>query len=468
LSDLTSCSEPSDRLLDRHVKSHLFSLPDLKTFPTAALTLLHDYESRGILPPQKTYTRLISRLLQSGMAVSHAHAWDLFAHMRYVAHGKPDAFLYAVMIRACASRAISLRGDPERALDLWTEMTVDSGIPPTAHAYTAVILACARSGERKFVHEGFRLAREMLDAHRDARGRAQFTPDAALFCALLEGAKRVGDLARARWILAEMVKQSIGENEGDGAVIVDAANAVNTEAMTHVFHTYAAYKPAFQRSMTNVKEAPPATTPPSIDDEPGMQNSDVDTSAPRPEPEQEQKEQSEPGTDVADTTPDDAFTRLPPQSHAEVLYEANALFARILADRSAAPPGLFGHVTLTTRLLNAYLAVLYAHAPFETWAGAYRTLFGAHGVERSATSFIELLERCARTRKEDGERTAAVGVAEEAWAEWRVAEERWRAKSPVYGGASNAEEGNLKMLVKGIEPRTIERAWAAMIRMYAL
>ena len=53
----------------------------------------------------------------------------------------------------------------------------------------------------------------MLDSHRDAHGFPAFRPDVKTFCALLEGAKRIGDLGRARWILVELVRGQ-GVNKG--------------------------------------------------------------------------------------------------------------------------------------------------------------------------------------------------------------------------------------------------------------
>jgi len=91
-----------------------------------------------------TYSRLITALFHTPSSLAHAQAWDLFSHMRYVAHPHPDSLLFTQMIQACA---IPNPAEPERALDLFTEMTVDREIPPTVGAYTAAILACARSGE---------------------------------------------------------------------------------------------------------------------------------------------------------------------------------------------------------------------------------------------------------------------------------------------------------------------------------
>ena len=116
--------------------------------------------------------------------------------MRYVAHPFPDTYLYTAMIAACASRVIAPQ--PARALDLFTKMTVDKCIALTTAAYTAAIYACSCLCEKLYVGEAFRLAREMLDGHRDAYGQPAPVLDRRTFCALLEGAKHVGDLAKVR------------------------------------------------------------------------------------------------------------------------------------------------------------------------------------------------------------------------------------------------------------------------------
>lgn len=110
----------------------------------------------------KSYSRIISSLFSIrpspsppsisltpdvpfGRLAANSQAWDLFAHIRYVAHPTPDAHLYALVICACASTFLS--PEPERALDLWTEM-LDLGIVPTEGVYDAVICACAKAGGR--------------------------------------------------------------------------------------------------------------------------------------------------------------------------------------------------------------------------------------------------------------------------------------------------------------------------------
>ncbi|KAI0772403.1 hypothetical protein BD413DRAFT_474382 [Trametes elegans] len=444
---------PAERQRDLHVKAYLRSVTP-RTFPTAALKVLHEYEDRGIPAPQPTYTRAITTLLSVHSAVAEAHAWDLFAHMRYVAHPTPDAHLYTVMISACASRV--LERQPARALDLWKEMTVDKGIPPTTEAYTAVIFACASSGKKLYVSEAFRLAKEMLDGHRDAYGNTAFHPDRITFCALLEGAKRIGDLRKVRWILAEIITQSVQAARGDVAnpVFVDEG------IMAHVFHAYAAHKPAFVRAATVL-----------VDNSVNASYQDPSKTVPAPEasssstiPDEVSTAQANPNVPVAPKT---QFTNLLPQTPAELLNEARTLFYRTLMDVVPAAlesdvlfserlpnnmPDAFQHIRLSPRLLNAYLSVHYIHAPFEEGSHLYRTLFSHLGVDKNAWSYVEALERCGRAKR-GIERKQAEQFAREVWQEWQPVEEAWRRREPHPAG---------------VNARMVERAYAAMIRILSL
>jgi hypothetical protein len=292
---------PTERQRDLHIKAHLRASP-MNTIPTSALSLIHAYEVGALVAPMVTYTRLITALFCVHSSLAYAQAWDLFAHMRYVAHHKPDALLYTLMIRACASSPNS-SSEHERALDLWTEMTVENRITPNVGAYNAIILACARSGVNVYVNEAFRLAKEMLDSHRDAEGKSAFEPDQKTFYALLEGAKRVGNLARIRWIFAEMVRYS---NAG-GNVIVDE------RVMMHVFHGYASYKPPFNRSaVILVDDGPPQPSGPLTDSERASSDKTPQNILP--------VEVSEP-----------SFSHIPPQTQSDVVAEAKALLSKIKA-----------------------------------------------------------------------------------------------------------------------------------------
>ncbi len=453
---------PSERQRDLHVKSHLRSVP-FGTFPANALQVLHEHETRGIPAPMRTYTRAIRTLFGVRSAVSEAQAWDLFAHMRYVAHPTPDAFLYTAMINACAPRL--LEPQPARALDLWTEMTIDKGIPPTADAYTAVISACARSGQKAYVNEAFRLAKQMLDGHRDAYGNPSFRPDQKTFGALLEGAKRTGDLAKVRWILAEIISESMQAARGDLSEPVMVDDCI----MTHVFHAYAAYKPAFNRSATVLIDNPstnptnPPNNPPEVATSSGGPGQDTPPDGPSSSVQSEAASDAESRARVPEAPRKPQFTRLLPQSNPEVLGETRALFARILKDTSSSAratassqegsmPPAFENVRLTPRLVNAYVSVHYSHATFDDAVHLYRTLFAQLDMHKNAWSYVEALERCTRARR-GIERKQALQFAREVWEEWLPVETAWRR------GLEHPE---------GVSARMVERAHTAMIRVFSL
>ena len=374
----------------------------------------------NLAPPMKTYSSLISTLTSVPSSLAKAQAWDLFSHMRYVAHPTPDAVIYNMMILACA-RAPPSGGtgdsEPQRALDLFTEMTVDNNIPPTRDTYTAVIFACARSGETKFVNEAFRLAKEMLDGHRDALGRPAFTPNNALFGALLQGAKRIRDLPRARWILAEIVQVVIRQHHArveDGMEIPGRDEVVLTENdMVHVFHAYASYQIPFHRSVTRIAEGRGKTieTPPEpISSDPP--HAEVDGKVKVGE------------VVAADTDP--KFNSIPPQSREEVLAEVKNLFEGILHDTqpSKVPPPqnpgnespvLFKDVRVSTELVNAYLSVHYNHGKVSGAQSLFRTLFEEVGVKRNLLSYVDALEACSRWSCIKARRDQVLKFTEEVW-----------------------------------------------------
>ena len=342
--------------------------------------------------------------------------------MRYVAHSKPDALLYSLMIRACAGTGASqssYSSEPERALDLWKEMIEDSRIEPTIGAYNAIILACARS--KKFSSEAFRLAKEMLDAHRDAFGNPLMRPNHETFCALLVAAKTTGDLPRARWILAEMVGMTEREKHVPASQRSDAR--IDEAIMLHVFHAYASYNPPFRRGRVRV-----------VEDSLNSVEEDKETRT---------VEQAEIGS----------FSTTPPQTAKEVVAESQVLFARILRDNGKGnataedvnlTSGLFSGVSLSPRLANAYLSVHYKHASLEEAQKLYDSIFSDLQLNRSLRTYAEALERCAFSAKRH-EREIAKKFANSVWEEW------------------NDVQKNLGQ-VYGSPARTVERAYAAMIR----
>ena len=399
------------------------------------MELLHRYEGQNAPAPIQTYTSVITSLFSLTTSLARAQAWDIFAHMRYVAHPNPDVFLYTLMIRACAS-PVSTRypSEPEKALDLWTEMTQDQKLTPTVGSYNAIILACAKSGVTTYVNEALRLARQMLDSHRDAHGFPAFRPDCKTFCALLEGAKRIGDLGRARWVLAEMVRGGGVSTEEEADAEENTRVEINEEVMMHMFHAYAAYRPPFHRAATEVLEK-------------------------QPTPEQQQQPVSQPSSAAIEADDLPSFAHIPPQSHQEVIREVEALFQRIIEDRNGTKPTAsitsslpfsdrkFKNVDITTRLITSYMSVYFKHTFLETSREVFWKIFEEHGVLRSLRVYVEALERCAYAKKT--ERVVCIMFADELWIKWREVELALKDKT------SN-------------DSRLIERAHAAMIRVLSL
>ncbi|KAK0200892.1 hypothetical protein DFS33DRAFT_1355747 [Desarmillaria ectypa] len=405
---------PSDRQQHLHIRSHLRASPN--AMPTSALVALHAYEEQLNMPAQKTYTSLVTHMFSVKDSMAHAQAWDLFYHMRYVAHPIPDAFLYTTMIRACASSFFTVRAsEPERALDLWTEMTIDNNIAPTVASYNAVILTCARTGDKKYVHEAFRLAKEMLDSHRDANGELLYVPDQHTFLALLEGAKRIGDLSRTRWILAQISRVSVEEPS--------LGVSIDEEVMMHVFHAYAAYDPPFKRGIALLLDES-QEAPASNDSAPAHQES----------------------SHVAVPPNSPSFAHVAPQSRAEVIVEAEILLERILEDGGSSfdPTISFSNVKLSTRLLNSYLSVHYKHGTLEAARKLFLDLFVELDIDRNARTFREALERCLYSHQK--ERQFALEFGGEIFKMWQEYE--------ASGGAADA--------------RTVEKIHVAYIRLLAL
>ncbi|KIY43210.1 hypothetical protein FISHEDRAFT_53994 [Fistulina hepatica ATCC 64428] len=477
-TSLTPSPNVPPPLRHQHVRAHLHSYISSRSsisspLPTPALSVLHAYESAAAPPPLRTYAMIISHLLRSPASVGQsmssereppspvaiAHAFDLFSHMRYVAHPHPDRSFYSLMIHACAYAGMS---EPERALDLWTEMTTTPAtgiitekgcaratepfITPDRAAYNALILAYARAGTPQWVEEAFRVFREMSGRAREEERavykregphttyRSSLRPDHKTYCALLDGAKRIGDLPRTRRILAEMVLDAAARNivrpfYSDELLITE-------EVMVHVFHAYASYDPPFRRN-----------------DAPLVENQDG-----HPTDKHE----------VIEGRP--LLAALPPQSSAEVLAEAEILFSRVIAThslgslaQSQADPlaRAFAGLRPSARLVNSFLSVHYKHGPSINAARkAYHSACSALPFDISPTlrSVVEALERCIKSGRRGTERLDALRFARELWSDWEA----------LSGEPSQLSSKREKVMVPTMVARLTERAHAAYIRTLAL
>lgn len=381
--------------------------------PIRAARVLTHRESLGRALPQASYRLVLDALVAPTSGVvsqrQKALAWDLFAHMRLVAHPHPTLGVWTTMLNACAD---PIDPQPERALDFWAQVTDESGLEPDAAAYTAVVLACARV--RAFYPEALRLFREMLGKHEARLGVSAVTgyePSLDIYKALLEGAKRHGDLTRARWILAEMLRLApYGGPKPD------------EDALASVFHAYAALKP----QVMELREAKAVQ---------------VGGASEEKQPE---------AVAANDVTPP-----LAPQTSREALLEADRLFDWILDSKAVK--------NSTARLVNAYLSVHLAHAPLEDALDLEASVFARSGSRPNGWTHLAILERLSHARGKRERRVLAEQLPGRI-----MAYDSWLTSSySITPGLTRTARDRQRHLI-GLGPRQIERTCIAIVRSLVL
>lgn len=467
---------------DLLIKAHLTCLP---AQTITAINLLSSLASNGTPMPQSSYHVLLTYLTASpSLAHDRALARDLFANMRLAAHPTPTPEVYSTMISACAD---SRDPQPERARDLWIEMT-ESGLRPERREYDAIIRAL--SSTKKTYLEAFDLLRQMLAKHaeetfvpfdesdQNVERWSRYVPTAETFKALLEGTKRAGDLNRARWVLNEMVRLH-ASGLGRGWKGPDA------DLLSGVFMTYASWKPVVRR--TGVKEAVKRREADVKDD---LQDTDASASAlasatdslptqPSSSPGAIDLEQTlgvdkmEAQEGISAGTNETPYNA--PLSSADALREADMLFDRILADNaSPSEGGPFAQVRLTTRLINSYLSIHLAHAPSisaarKVWDRTWITCKN-RDVHPNAWSAMHVLERCAAGDL-SSDRQAAVRWADKVWAQYSTFAQAYSldfASLSALPPPASLESVRQELHLLGLGPRQLERSFRAMIRLKAL
>lgn len=429
----------------------------------AAVRMLHTFEQRQLALPEPAYAGVIAALLAPRSTMKQADktlAWDLFTHMRLVAHPTPSVEMYNRMIRSCAD---SKDPQPELALDMFTQMVAENGQTPVAETYNVLIRALAKV--KTYYHEAFRVLRQMLEVHQAALAGGAvaatgYEPTVDTFNALLEGTKRTGDLGRARWILAEMAK--IGAFMGERP---DARMLPNEETLVGVFHTYAAYRPVVNR--VDVKVAHDGTR-----DDPRGEHDSAAAKAQESDPPDET-----PSPSLLDIGSPDFIPPYQPQTSHEVFTEASQLFELVVDDMSHRR-GAFSHVRPTSRLVNAYLSMALAHAPLERAVQLRLDLWTSPrmvdlGLKPNGWTYLFTLERCA-SAKNKTERRFVEGEMDRLWngyMRWYATEARvvgnMQAGPLVAGDVTEDDVEKYRMDV-GLGPREVERCWSAAIRAFAL
>lgn len=357
-------------------------------------------EALGYTPLPSTYTSIVSRLLSpSSPPALIRKGWDLYAHSRLVSHPVPSIELYSTMIQACSR---GTHPSPERAVDLFTELTEDNRLPPSELAYNGVIRACSREGSQEYYFEALRFMRKMLDENIE--------PSRYTFHALLEGAKRHGDLARARWMLVKMV--------GVGGKVAPDQNTLGL-----VFQTYAAFRPEGGKKREKIKieeiedKGRPSTVLKAEQDPTNLALSRPSIS----------KEDAGPLALIELLGEASLFYPGPlPQTSSQVLLEAQNLMIQIVGPSALSlspdttPPtstSMFPEVKPSTFLLNAYLSILNSHSTLSASLDFFNTAFDETGIDKNRYSFELMMKRCevGKVGKEEVEKSK--GVFEE-WLKW--------------------------------------------------
>jgi hypothetical protein len=276
--------------------------------------------------------------------------------------------------------------------------------------------------------------------------------------ALLEGTKRNADLARARWILAEVIKISrVGAFKPDENTVVGA------------FHTYAAFKPLLARQdvrKANAVEPVQSGQVDKRDDEMGAQTSGQaqdELEDGLPEARADEASTSTPigvttDTGLLDIASPSFAPPTGPQTSPEVIREVDRLFEVIVHEsRSLEDAAAFGGLRISPRLINSYLSVHLAHALLEealvTWNDVWSRFDDA---DKNGWSYVLVLERMAYARSKLERRVASKWLPRI----WKA----YRALSDVVDPAFEAGE---ELYHVGFGPREVERAWIACIRGFA-
>lgn len=366
---------------------------------TKAIAILHQLEE-NTPAEMMTYSIVLEALLHHPDMEMRTQIWPVFRQMRLTAHPVPDSLLFAKIIRACALgipqpehhlwnpvskqyahgqdkvKTTILKKplpDTERALDYFREMTIHYGMRPTADVYNAIILACARRRDMydKALHflQGMISMEQARLEHTDASAEEQtmsYTPNRETFNAILTGCARNGDLFRARWILAEMLRTTIAlwrESVQQGETMTERTleTRPNSETLALVFFTYASYRVPAKKHLTQQSKGPK-----SAEEHTDRRSDDLRANRTSLLADNGANEETNENVETTQgrTTSEDTFSRNVPQTAAAVVREADGLWEQFgyqNDDLEASPSGLLCDICPNARLVCAYLAVLCAH-----------------------------------------------------------------------------------------------------------
>lgn len=178
--------------------------------PSAAAAF-SQMQASGIEPNVIVYTSLIQACINCR---DFETAWQIFNLIKLKSEATaPDVQTYSLMIHACA-----VNGEVERAIDLFTDMTVRGEMAPTAESYNSLIHACAMRSD--YFMEAWKYASEMQNAG--------LRMDKLTFNVLVQACGKVGDLTRARLLVRHMNESGNDELRPDKTTFQNLLRAYAT------------------------------------------------------------------------------------------------------------------------------------------------------------------------------------------------------------------------------------------------
>lgn len=472
---------------DNYILSLLRQTP---SNPGPAIAHLRQAEIAGTPFPQSSYQAVISHLTSPSSIVqpnSHtrAVAWDLFAHMRLAAHPTPTRELYTTMIKSCGEAS---QPEPERARDLWIEMTEQEKIEPSTEAYNAIIKSLGST--KKDYLEAFDLLRQMLVKHNDAvfvpfeeddgiPRFSEYVPTLETFASVLEGTKRAGDANRARWVLSEVVKLS---RAGQALNVPNWKEGPSGDLMASVFMTYAAWNPVLRKKEVKMRKASSEGASEKVIIEKEEHRLPKDEEFLNVDVLQDVAESSAESSSIDYTFEEPPVNNyLTPLSSADAIRECTSLFHRILSDIQSSSSTSdflpFRHVYITTKLINSYISVHNAHGPslssvkqvYDTvWEEASRA--SGLSVKPNGWTFIPLLEKCASGSRGGiypADRSLALSWGRTLWSSYLLFAKSASSKLASIPSSEHLTIQRRKYLL-GLGDRQTERIWKAVIKLEAL
>ncbi|KAF8543038.1 hypothetical protein BDD12DRAFT_802382 [Trichophaea hybrida] len=166
---------------------HLLKAYSKESDVAAAAAAFQQMQASGIEPNLIVYTTLIQTCINRN---EFETAWQIFNLIKLKSTATaPDVATYSLMIHACA-----MNGESERAVDLFTDMTVRRGMVPNSETYQALIHACAV--RKDYFAQAWKYASEMQSLGMKLDKRA--------FNVLIQACGRVGELTRARLLVRHL------------------------------------------------------------------------------------------------------------------------------------------------------------------------------------------------------------------------------------------------------------------------